>query len=166
MENEFKYIPYDQNDDNLQGLVKNGNVYNLSRSMSGIFLPDNPDTDVYQAEKDLKYLKEMYPQRVRRINVMVEDECDKMEYDGSPMFAEYPDAELIRKTARDVYEKLDDNDVDIFQDVEDTQSEPPYVPKSSGAAGSMMRNLIETLVCNEFHYRRERYRKCRRKFYL
>ncbi len=164
MQSEFKYIPYDPNDSNLQKLVKNGNVYSMPRNMSGILLPDNPDTDMYEALKDWKYLKEMYPSRVRRINALVEEECDKLEYAGSPMFAEYPDAELIRKTARDVYDKLNDNDVDVIPDVEDTPTEPPYVPKGSGSC--MMRNLIETLICNEFHCRRERYRRCRRKFYL
>lgn len=166
MQNEFKYIPYDPNDSNLQKLVKNGNVYSMPRNMSGILLPDNPDTDIYQTEKDLKYLKEMYPSRVRRISALVEEECDKLEYAGSPMFAEYPDAEFIRKIARDVYDKLDDADVDVIADIEEAGNESPYVSKGSGNSCCMMRNLIETLICNEFHCRRERYRKCRRKFYL
>ncbi len=166
MMNEFKYIPYDPNDANLDRLVKNGNVYSIPHNMSRILLPDNPDTDLYRAEKDLEYLKEIYPQRVRRINSLVEEECDKLEYDGSPMFAEYPDAELIRKIARDVYDELDDNDMDVALDIEADSSIPPYVLRGNGSAGCMMRNLIETLICNEFHYRRERYRKCRRKFYL
>ena len=33
MQNEFKYIPYDRKDTNIRGLIKNGNVYNLTRSM-------------------------------------------------------------------------------------------------------------------------------------
>lgn len=43
MQNEFKYIPYDRKDTNIRGLIKNGNVYNLTRSMSGLLLPDDPN---------------------------------------------------------------------------------------------------------------------------
>lgn len=166
MQNEFKYIPYDRKDTNIRGLIKNGNVYNLIRSMSGLLLPDDPNEEQSRAEKDWAYLKEMYPERVRRISAMVEEECDKLEYAGSPMFAEYPDPEVIRKIARDVYAELPDPYVDIHLDMEAAPSEPPYVPKGKGCGNCMMRNLIETLICNEFYCRRERYRRCRRRFYL
>ena len=82
------------------------------------------------------------------------------------MFAEYPDPEMIRKIARDVYAELPDPYVDIHLDMEAAPSEPPYVPKGKGCGNCMMRNLIETLICNEFYCRRERYRRCRRRFYL
>lgn len=129
MQNEFKYIPYDGKDTNIRGLIKNGNVYSLTRGMSGLLLPDDPNEDLSRAEKDWAYLKEMYPERVRRISAMVEEECDKLEYAGSPMFAEYPDAEVIRKIARDVYAELPDRDIDIHLDMEAAPSEPPYVPR-------------------------------------
>ena len=75
MQNEFKYIPYDGKDTNIRGLIKNGNVYSLTRGMSGLLLPDDPNEDLSRAEKDWAYLKEMYPERVRRISAMVEEEC-------------------------------------------------------------------------------------------
>lgn len=52
MQNEFKYIPYDRKDTNIRGLIKNGNVYNLTRSMSGLLLPDDPNEEQSRAEKD------------------------------------------------------------------------------------------------------------------
>ena len=70
MQNEFKYIPYDRKDTNIRGLIKNGNVYNLTRSMSGLLLPDDPNEEQSRAEKDWAYLKEMYPERVRRISAI------------------------------------------------------------------------------------------------
>ena len=100
--------------------------------MSGLLLPDDPNEEQSRAEKDWAYLKEMYPERVRRISAMVEEECDKLEYAGSPMFAEYPDPEVIRKIARDVYAELPDPYVDIHLDMEAAPSEPPYVPKGKG----------------------------------
>ena len=40
---------------------ENGNVYNLTWSMSGLLLPDDPNEEQSRAEKDWAYLKEMYP---------------------------------------------------------------------------------------------------------
>ena len=58
------------------------------------------------------------------------------------------------------------NKYSIAELMEVCRSEPPYVPKGKGCGNCMMRNLIETLICNEFYCRRERYRRCRRRFYL
>lgn len=51
MQNEFKYIPYDGKDTNIRGLIKNGNVYSLTRGMSGLLLPDDPNEDLSRAER-------------------------------------------------------------------------------------------------------------------
>ena len=134
------------------------------------FYMTNPIQNLYMTEleyqRDLDRMKEMYPMEIRKVQELVEEECDKLEYAGSPMFAEYPDPEVIRKIARDVYAELPDPYVDIHLDMEAAPSEPPYVPKGKGCGNCMMRNLIETLICNEFYCRRERYRRCRRRFYL
>jgi hypothetical protein len=171
MNNEFKYIPYDANDENIRDLIKNGNVYNMKRGLSGILLPKE---DMDEAFRDYEYLKEMYPGETKKLSAMVEEECDKLEYEGSPMLVEYPDKEQIRKIARKVYNRLDD-DGELgpgnwgleYPPEEDRPSynEPPYVPRRNGCANCALRNLIEILVCNEFFCRRERYRNRRRRFY-
>jgi hypothetical protein len=165
MNEGFKYIPYSPEDVNIRGLVKNGNVYNMNRSMSGILLPDSPDSDLIEAERDLKYIKEMYPGKVRLINAMIEEECDKLEYADSPMLVEYPDAEFIRKIARDIYGRLDIRDESAFQEDKAAVGEAGNPACVNGGPGCMLRNLIETLICNEFYCRRQRYRRCRRRFY-
>lgn len=205
MSSEFKYIPYSSNDEELRGLVKNGNVMNLRQSMSGILLPDDSDTDIVETERDLQYLKEMYPGQVRTISAMVEEECDKLEYAGSPMLVEYPDREYIRKIAREIYDRLDVSEdmelpqytqsMQVLQDFQNIQTDsitdaeadvaasyipdypsrqrngrpmpvpPPYVPNNRGCVNCVLRNLIETMICNEFYCRRDRYRRRRRRFY-
>lgn len=141
MSNEFKYIPYNSNDEELRGLVKNGNVLNIRQSMSGILLPEDSDADIKETERDLQYLKEMYPGQVRTISAMVEEECDKLEYAGSPMLVEYPDREFIRSIARDIYDRLDisedmelpqntrnmDEDLEIPQNMSDADVAAAYV---------------------------------------
>ncbi|MGN0396386.1 MAG: hypothetical protein ACI4EF_13565 [Coprococcus sp.] len=166
MNSEYRYIPYSPDDENLRGLIQSGNVYNIKRGMSGILLPDEPYSDIDEAWRDLKTIKEMYPARLKMISAMVEEECDKLEYDGSPMLAEYPDKEQMRKIARDIYEKLDiKEDVEFPDDVAASYNPPPYVPKGPGCVNCMMRNIVELLVCNEFFCRRDRHRRRRRRFY-
>lgn len=54
-----------------------------------------PYPDVYmsemETERDLQYLQQMYPADAKRMQKKVEEECDKLEYEGSMMYDEYPD---------------------------------------------------------------------------
>ena len=63
-------------------------------------------TRLAEQEKDLENLKACYPAQVTRIRYMVEDTCDRLEYEGSPMFAELPDAVTIQKLAQEIYVKV------------------------------------------------------------
>lgn len=168
MSEEFKYIPYSPDDENLRGLIRDGNVYNIktpvipgmgetggySMSSTGIMLPDCDDgTD--EMMRDIEYMKEMYPEELRKVSMAVEEECDKLEYEGSPMLVQYPDREEMRRVARRVYDDLS----------ESGQISEEYVPEGPGCANCVMRNIIELLVCNEFCMRRDRHRRRRRRFY-
>ena len=44
-----------------------------------------------ELEADNSYLKYLYPKITRQISEFVEEECDKMEYEGSLMFDVFPD---------------------------------------------------------------------------
>lgn len=65
-------------------------------------------TDEEQMERDMEYLRSMYPDMAKRIQRYVDDECDKMEYDGSMMFDEYPDRTMLRKIGNDIYDKVNE----------------------------------------------------------
>ena len=58
-------------------------------------------------EKDLDRMRELYPNEVKKIQKYVDEECDRMEYEGSLMFDEYPDQLMIRRVSRSIYERLD-----------------------------------------------------------
>ncbi len=64
-------------------------------------------------ERDMQKLKDMYPKEVRSIQAMVEDECDKMEYEGSLMFDEYPDKLMLNKIVRRIYDSMAIQKMDI-----------------------------------------------------
>jgi len=106
-----------------------------------MMLPELQIVDEAELEEDREYLMQMYPAKARLIMVMVEDECDKLEYEGSPMFAPYPDKETILGISRGIFHKVtyDRNDVTLKQ-------------------------LIDVLICNEIYVRRNRYKR-RRKFF-
>ena len=67
--------------------------------MQNIFLEEA------EYERDMEQLKRLYPQEVRTIQELVEEECDKMEYEGSMMFDEYPDRLMMRQICDRVYQK-------------------------------------------------------------
>ena len=81
---------------------------NPEQNMSKVpFYMAYPMQTVYMEEleyaRDLEKLKGMYPKEVRSIQEMVEDECDKMEYEGSLMFDEYPDKLMINQIVKRIY---------------------------------------------------------------
>lgn len=106
-----------------------------------LVLPELQMVDEYELERDREYLVEMYPAKARLIMVMVEDACDKLEYEGSPMFAAYPDRETIYGISKQIYDKI------CFEDTDDS-----------------LKHMIDVMLCNEFYVRRSRYKR-RRKFF-
>ena len=129
-----------------------------------------PMQDVYlseiEYERDRERLKEMYPKEAKRIQRVVEEECDKMEYDGSLMFDEYPDRVMVQKLCDDIYNKVYDN---TTAEVETEQYKdrrpgggfppPPPPPPRRDLGG---RDLIEILLFDEMFRRRCRHNRCRR----
>ena len=104
-------------------------------------MPELQMVDERELMEDREYLIQMYPAKAKIIMVMVEDACDKLEYEGSPMFAMYPDKETILGISRDIFYKVSYNHED-----------------------ENLRHLIDVMVFNEFYVRRSRYKR-RRKFF-
>lgn len=103
--------------------------------------PELMVVDEQELEEDRAYLRAMYPMRAKMILVMVEDACDRLEYEGSPMFAMYPDKMTMLAIARKIYDKVS------YKEADET-----------------LLHMIEIMVCHEFYIRRCRYRK-RRKYF-
>lgn len=124
-----------------------------------------PMQNLYMTEleyqKDMERMKELYPAEVRKVQELVDEECDKMEYEGSLMFDEYPDRLMLRRICSRICEKLED-DVEAAQmhgrRLPSPRPEGPIPPplRNNGLA-----NLVEVLLYNEMYNRRCRYRRCR-----
>ena len=108
-----------------------------------------PMTNVYQTEKeyerDMERMKEMYPKRMKKLLAYVEEECDKMEYEGSVMYDEYPDKVLLYRAAAGIYDKA--------VPVQETER------RDRGRDRDLM-DVIQVLMYDEIHRRRGRRRIC------
>lgn len=99
-----------------------------------------------EADKDLEYLQQLYPIDAKKMQRFVEEECEKLEYEGSMMYDEYPDRLSTHLIAERIAKRLKSGDGDM----EGTGIDPDK------------RNLLEVLLYNEMHKRRCRRRRCRR----
>ena len=57
-------------------------------------------------DRDIEYVKEMYPLTFMTIQEMVEKECDYQEFAGSMMFDEYPDKMGILRIVNRIFENI------------------------------------------------------------
>lgn len=143
-------------------------------SMSGypdVFLEDRQSFD------DARRLQSFYPRIAQEIQRLVEEECDKMEYEGSMMFDEYPDRLMMRKLAEDIAVKIKAENPeewdDFAQDVE-AASEDTLAMQATGwdrdrnrdrrgrrRRGNWLGDLTQVILLDEMHRRRCRHRRCR-----
>ncbi len=105
------------------------------------------------AAKDFDYMKQLYPKKAKLILSLIEEECDKLEYDGSCMFDEYPDRVYLGRLVDKIYNSLDTVK-------ESSISDGITASDSTG----WMRDMTEILLYNEMLERRKRYRGRKRWF--
>lgn len=65
-------------------------------------------------ERDIEYMKSLYPDVAKRILPYVEEECDRMEYQNSMMYDEYPDKLQLRMMCGRVYNNVKNNEKIFF----------------------------------------------------
>lgn len=123
-----------------------------------------------QQEQEYDQIKQLYPAQLAQITGQIEELCDQLEYEGSPMFHEVLDAVTVQQLAQNIYRDMtDEEDVAVscmawkpdsrHAACRDGHCEPPYVPDCDHG-NCMLRQMIEVLLLNEMQHRRNRYR-CR-----
>ena len=90
--------------------------------------------------KDNRYL---CPYEVKELQRTIEDACDHMEYDGSLMYDAYPDKVSVELLASRIAKKS-------------------KCKRQSEISNRFYQVLIQTMLCNEMSYRRER-RSCHKR---
>lgn len=110
-----------------------------------------------EQEKDLQVMKSYYSKTASRIQEKVERECDRMEYDGSMMFDEYPDKFMMEHLCRKIENEMMEEELKGSEEEAETQA-------MGRGRRDGLRDLIGVLLFNEMYRRRCRHRKCRRYF--
>ena len=139
------------------------------------------------ADKDWDYMRQMYPMAAKQILGEIEEECDKLEYDGSCMYDEYPDRVYLSRIVDKVYDKvkhLIDDDTFVSPESLNSSENTEYSTaetiqytqffrderrdererRESSRRRFNSRDLIEILLINEMLHRRRRFRSRRRWF--
>ncbi|MBB5195243.1 hypothetical protein HNQ54_001540 [Anaerocolumna cellulosilytica] len=132
------------------------------------------------ADKDWDYMRQMFPVAAKKILSEVEDECDKLEYDGSCMFDEYPDRVYLGRIVDKIYARCSyleeeltkehlstcgDNNEDDDKYLKANQYDCRCRDNRPGCCQrNWMRDFIEVLLFNEMLNRRRRYRGRKRWF--
>jgi hypothetical protein len=109
-------------------------------------------------DKDVAYMKQLYPSSTRRIQSEIENECDQMEYDGSVMFDEYPDKIHLERIIDRIYDRVKEFD-------EEPQLEANslyFYPQNRRR--NVLHDLVTILFLNEIFNRRRHHRSKRRWF--
>lgn len=100
--------------------------------------------DERTSRRDIEYMKTLYPDTAKRVLPYIEDECDRLEYDGSMMYDEYPDQLQLRLMCRRVYDRAEAEEV---------------------SPGEWLKDLIQVMAYQELCQRRCDHRKYKKKYY-
>ena len=90
-------------------------------------------------EDDYQYITRMYSALARQILDLIEDICDQMEYEGSPMYDRYPDKVTMGRMAAGICGH--------------------YCCQKDRVDRKWLRPMVEIMLCNEMNCRREK--RCR-----
>ena len=122
--------------------------------------PMTLDYDDERIERmDFEYLKSMYPEIAKNVLPYVEEECDRMAYESSMIYDQYPDKLQLRmmcgRICADIkkHEKLSRNESmrELLNDMEQ--------------GGKWLRDLTEVMLYQELFRRRSGQRRSARRFY-
>ena len=155
------------------------------------FYRSYPIQNIYMTEleyeRDMERMKDLYPEEARQIQKLVEEECDKMEYEGSMMFDEYPDRLMLKVICDRIYQAAAQIPQEEGQELQAEQVQeqqywpgpPPWPPGPPGpppwppgppppppgrppSRNPGLGTLIEVMLYNEMYKRRCRHNRCRR----
>lgn len=116
----------------------------------------NPIPELWDEEKmckrDQEYMQSIYPEIAKILLPFIERECERLEYDGSLIYDEYPDKLLLRLMCSRVYKNAED---ELYK----------YGMLWEKEKKQWVRDMLEILVYQALCERRANWRSNRRKWY-
>ncbi|MCI9199664.1 MAG: hypothetical protein HFI03_04405 [Lachnospiraceae bacterium] len=95
------------------------------------------------ATRDLEYLQQMYPAEAKRYQKMIAGILDKLDYEGSMIYDEYPDRWQLYKLAQDILERI--------RREEESKNPDKEIPKEKWEWAS---DLVQIILFYEVYKRR------------
>ncbi|MCI8372478.1 MAG: hypothetical protein HFI75_08790 [Lachnospiraceae bacterium] len=115
-------------------------------------------------ERDLEKLQSMFPKAAQMIQPVVEEECDRMEYDGSLMFDEYPDKLMMERLIENIYQRVQSSGTE--ENYDEAEEDSVFATQCRNCNGNRfgdgLQDLISVMLFEEMHRRRCRRRRCKR----
>lgn len=90
--------------------------------------------------RDLEYLQEMYPAEAKKYRKVIVDVLDRLDYEGSMIYDEYPDRWQIYRLTQIIVERIKE------------QAAPEMAGNADSSAG--IEELVQVLLCGEIYRRR------------
>lgn len=116
--------------------------------------------------RDVEYMKSMYPMSAKKILPYVEEECDRMEYEGSMIYDEYPDRLLLYLMAGRIYDRMKEGEKkEITMEIEKEQVETQELKRKKKDREETLMDLVQILLYQEIVQRRCRHRRNCRHYY-
>lgn len=119
--------------------------------------------------RDYEYLKSMYPDMAKRILPYVEEECDRLEYDNSMIYDEYPDKLQLRLMCRRVYDRVMEEEnfeelgmEELKSDTDKEETFSQAYRRRGPKKPDRVRDMVELLLYQEILRRRCSHRRCKR----
>lgn len=136
------------------------------------------------AVRDMEYFQGIYPQRIKELQEYVVQQCNAMDYSGSPIYDEYPEALMIEQACKAVYERISQSWFTEEEEEKETETEEqsiqeegveamsrPWGPPPGGRPpqgpppgnpphDNWLSDIIKVLFMNELQRRRCRMGKC------
>lgn len=103
------------------------------------YFPKNPDflKEEEVCLEDYEQIKRLYPLQMRLAAVVLSECLDRYEYEGSPIFHEYPDAVTVYGIAKKVYDAMGYGD--------------------NNENKQQLMDMIQIMVCHDIYVRRRRH---------
>ncbi len=92
--------------------------------------------------RDMEYFQQTYPCQVRRYQRRISQILDKLDYDGSMIYDEYPDRYSLERLGKDILRTL--------KKEEESDPSNPMPPRDL----AWLEELVQVLLCNEVCKRR------------
>lgn len=126
------------------------NILYPGRVPMPIYLP-YPDQ---KERRDMEYLQRIYSEEVRQYQKKIAEVLDRLDYEGSMIYDEYPDIYSVRSLADTVIRILKHGMEATHRGDTASQVDETFRPDDTSGTDHTFREMILILVCDEIYKRR------------